>query len=100
MVIEVFTDWECPNCDHTRQTATAALHAIVHRCRGLAGLIAPLVRAGTKCKIEARFREDYVGAERPQYNDLGQPIMSIVTIRDDGQDCHVLAPVVLGGGQS
>lgn len=98
MVLDVETDWSCPNCDHVRRTPTAQRHTVVHTCAGLHGLIAPLVRAGTRCKIEAREREDYVGQERPQTNALGRPIMSIVTTRDDGVDCRVLAPVAVGGG--
>lgn len=100
MELDVVTHWECPNCDHTRVTRTAAQHAVVHNCAGLGQLIAPLVRAGTRCRIVAVEREDYVGREQIQTNDEGRPIMSIVTIRDDGQDCRVLAPTAAGGGSS
>jgi len=45
--------------------------------------------------VEAREREDYVNGEVVQTVDVdgkARPIMSIVTTRDDGQDCTVLAP--------
>jgi hypothetical protein len=98
VVLNVDVNWECPNCDHTRVTHTALQHAVVHICPGLRGLIAPLVRVGTKCKIEAREREDYLGKGHAQVDGDGRPIMSIVTTRDDGIDCRVLAPVAVGGG--
>ena len=98
MVLNVETRWECPNCDHTHVTRTALQHAVVHICPGLRGLIAPLVRVGTKCKVEAREREDYLGKGHAQVDDAGRPVMSIVTTRDDGVDCRVLAPVAVGGG--
>ena len=100
MVLDVATDWNCPNCDYVRRTPVAGKHEVIHRCVGLHGLIAPMVRVGTKCKIEIRVREDYVGRDRVQCDDRGRPIMSIITVRDDGQDCRVLAPVAGGGGRS
>jgi hypothetical protein len=88
--------WVCPNCEHTRVTRGIGRQVVIHTCRGLRGLIAPLVQNGVKCKIVARVREDYVGREHVQVDGEGRPIMSVVTIRDDGQDCRVLAPVVVG----
>lgn len=100
MVLDVETHWECPNCPHTHVSKTALQHAVVHICPGLAGLIAPLVRAGTDCRVEAIERQDYVGREKPQVNALGRPIMSIVTTYADGSnDCRVLAPAATGGGR-
>ena len=99
MVFNVETDWTCPNCDYVRRTAVAGQHAVVHKCNGLHGLIAPMVRAGTKCKIEVKYREDYVGSEIVAMDPENRPVMAIVTTRDDGQDCRVLAPVAVGGGR-
>lgn len=84
--------WECPNCDLTQVTRGTRPHTRFHACRGLRGLSAPMVPAGTRCKVEARERQDYVGRERVQIDADGRPIMSVVTIRDDGQDCAVYAP--------
>jgi hypothetical protein len=93
------TRWECPNCTHTEITQVAGPHTRFHPCRGLSGaLTAPMVRAGTRAKVEARAREDYLGADEghAQVDGDGRPVMSIVTTRDDGQDCAVLAPTAVG----
>jgi hypothetical protein len=83
--------WSCPNCDHTDVTRQAAPHTRFHHCPKY-GITAPMVEAGTRCKVEALEREDYVGDEDVRLNDEGRPIMSMVTTRDDGTDCAVFAP--------
>lgn len=84
--------WECVNCDATHLTREARPHTPFHPCRGLKGLTAPYVLHGTKAKVEAREREDYVRKETVQKDSEGRPIMSVVTTREDGEDCAVLAP--------
>ena len=84
--------WECPNCDLTDVTHESQPHTRFHACRGLLGLTAPMVPAGTRCKVEAVERGDYVGRELVQYDGEGRPVMAVVTTRDDGTDCAVLAP--------
>jgi hypothetical protein len=85
--------WSCPNCTDTQVTREARPHTPFHACRGLRGLSAPFVPAGTACKVEAREREDWVGRELVQTDGEGRPVMSIVTTRADGSnDCAVLAP--------
>lgn len=84
--------WECPNCDLTDVTREANPHTRFHNCGGLGGMSAPMVPAGTKCKIEAVEREDYIGSQDVQLNDEDRPIMSVLTTRDEGQDCTVYAP--------
>ena len=93
--------WECPNCAVTSVTRETRPHSQLHPCRGLNGLAVPLVPAGTRCKIEAVEREDYIGRELVQTDGNGRPVMSVVTTRDDGQDCAIYAPtatVGLGSG--
>jgi hypothetical protein len=51
-----------------------------------------MVPAGTKCKVEAIEREDFVGDETVTTDGEGRPVMSVVTTRDHGQDCVVFAP--------
>jgi hypothetical protein len=58
-----------------------------------------MVPAGTKAKVEAKEREDYVGKEEVQTDGEGKPVMSIVTTRDEGQDCTVLAPTAQGSAK-
>lgn len=84
--------WACPNCTDTSVTRESRPHTRFHPCRGLKGLTAPMVPAGTRCKVEAVERGDWVGKELVQTDGEGRPVMAVVTTRDDGQDCAVLAP--------
>jgi hypothetical protein len=92
--------WECPNCDFTDVTQQAGPHVRFHPCAGLRGLSAPMVLAGTRAKVVAVEREDYVGGELVQTDDDGRPVMAIVTTRDEGQDCTVLAPCATARSQA
>lgn len=88
--------WECPNCSVTDVTHEAEPHTRFHGCRGLRGLTAPMVQAGTRCKVEAVERGDWVGKELVQVDGNGRPVMAVVTTRDEGLDCAVLAPCAVG----
>lgn len=91
-------NWECPNCDETAVTGNVPNR--FHRCKGMCGLVTPMVPAGTRAKIEAREREDYVGKELVQTDGEARPVMSVVTTRDDGQDCTVYAPTASARAES
>lgn len=84
--------WTCPNCDQTDVTREARPHARMHTCKGLKNMSAPFVPAGTRCKVFAREREDYLNGDLVTRDGAGRPIMSVVTVRDDGQDAVVFAP--------
>lgn len=85
--------WECPNCDQTAVTHEAQPHTRMHTCPGLAHLEAPFVTAGTRCKVEAVVREDYVGKLGvPRYDEKQRPIMRAEVTRDEGNDVFVYAP--------
>lgn len=85
--------WYCPNCPATDRTTEFRPHTRFHTCPGLRGLTAPMLELGTKAKVEAREREDYVGDEDVQLDpERGRPVMSVVTTRDEGQDTIVFAP--------
>jgi hypothetical protein len=87
--------WECPNCNLQDVTHEAQPHTRMHPCRGLKGLTAPMVPAGTKCKVEAKEREDYIGkGQKVTLDGEGAAIMAIETTREDGNDIAVLAPCV------
>jgi hypothetical protein len=58
--------------------------------------MAPFVPDNTKAKIEVVTREDYVGKEIVTEDAEGRPVMSVVTTRDDGQDCTIMAPTAQG----
>lgn len=90
--------WECPNCTLTDVTYEVRPHTRMHECRGLKGLTAPFVPAGTRCKVEAVEREDYVGEEDVTYDGEDRPIMRVETTRDDGNDVAVFAPCANSSG--
>lgn len=92
MILSPEQRWECPNCTATDVTHEVQPHTRFHACRGMKGLTAPMVPAGTRCKVEAHEREDWIGGELVQTDGEGRPVMSLVTTRDDGQDCTVFAP--------
>lgn len=87
-------DWYCPQCGKTDQTREVRPHTRYHPCPKLRFMSVPLLPKGTAAKIEIREREDYVGREQVQVDpELGRPVMSIITTRDNGNDCMVFAPV-------
>lgn len=88
--------WVCPNCTTTHVTRERLPHAPFHPCGGLKGLTSPLVEDGTACKVVIAERGDYVGGELVAMDGEGRPVMSVVTVRDDGMDCAVLAPIATG----
>ena len=90
------TRWECPNCPAQHLTTVAEPHTPFHNCPGLHGVYAPYVRAGISCKVEAVEREDYVGSEQGLHYVYGRPIMSVITTREDGQDCAVFPGTATG----
>lgn len=94
----VACEWYCPNCPARHRTFEQNPHLPFHACPALAGITAPFLRVGVKAKVEAREREDYVGADSGNVtlDGNGRPIMSVVTTRDDGQDCTVFAPCAIG----
>jgi hypothetical protein len=83
--------WECPSCDLQQVTQRADVHTEFHHCHGLAGLWAPMVPAGTKAEHRTAEREDYIGGDQVQLHE-GRPVMSLTTVRDDGEDCTIYAP--------
>jgi hypothetical protein len=84
--------WDCPNCVFTDVTYESQPHTRMHSCKGLRGLTAPMVPAGTKCKVEAIEREDYARREVVQKDGEGKVIMAVEVTRDEGTDLAVLAP--------
>lgn len=84
-------DWVCAKgCgSHARTVDDKLPH---HRCREMAGLMVALIPAGTKAKVEAVERGDYVGTDLVQRDAEGRVWMSTVVTRDEGQDCTVYAP--------
>lgn len=96
--------WECPSCVVRYTSCRKVLNGIpdrtppLHTCRGMKGLSVPFVREGTNAIHVANDREDYVNGELVQTDGEGRPIMSVQTVRDDGEDCTVYAPTATGSG--
>lgn len=94
-LLEAWQDWECPNCPATDRTRPLPPNASqFHTCPGLHMLTAPLVRAGTDCRVVACGREDYLRGEIQRAGDDGRPYMAVRTERADGSaDVAVFAPL-------
>lgn len=91
-LLEARQAWECPNCDVTDVTAPLPPGSSrYHTCAGLHQLTAPLVRAGTRCKVTAAEREDYLTGDQQATGDDGKPYMSVRTTYDDHDDLLVNA---------
>lgn len=82
--------WSCPNCSH--RDMTFGLDNRFHECRGLAGLLAPMVRDGIVARVRAVPREDYVRGEDVRHDGNGRPVLAVETEREDGVDVAVYAP--------
>lgn len=93
--------WECVNCSFTDVTRLPAdaVASHFHTCPGLRGLTAPMVPAGTRCKVEAVEWEDYVGREVVTTDGEGRPVMRVEVTRDDGNDVAVFAPCATASGR-
>lgn len=98
-ILEFTTGWYCPNCGLQDQTKEVRRHVRMHPCPKLAMIDAPMIPIGVKCKVLAVERQDYVGKDMVRLDANGRPIMSVVTIRDDGQDAIVFAPTATGSAK-
>ena len=93
VVLDVWQDWECPNCHLTERTRPQPVAAVrVHPCPALHGLIAPLVAAGADCKVVAVERGDHLNGETQRTGDDGRPYMAVRTERADGSNDLIVFP--------
>ena len=99
VLLESWQDWECPNCSVTERTMGVPPNAArMHTCPGLHGLTAPLVLAGTDCKVVAVERGDVLGREVQRTGDDGRPYMAVETVRADGSNDLMVFPGVAIAG--
>jgi hypothetical protein len=91
--------WTCPNCTTTAVTHLPpdAVASQFHPCPGLKGLTAPMVQEGTRAKVEALEREDYLNGDHVTRDGDGRPVMAIEVTRDTGTDRAVFAPCAVAG---
>lgn len=100
-ILTAVRHWSCPNCTFTDITRETSPHTRMHPCAGLrGGLTAPMVPAGTKCKVVAVERGDYVRGQLVQTDPSGRPVMAVRITRDDGEDCAILAPLAVAEGHA
>lgn len=84
--------WYCPNCAVTDVTAPLPPGSSrYHPCAGLHGLNAPMIREGTRVKVEAHQREDYLNGDQQATGDDGKVYMNVEVTRDEGTDVTVFA---------
>lgn len=83
-------NWVCPSCDSAARTVD--WKTPMHPCKGLAGLMAPLVPEGQKAQHRANERGDWVGRELVQRDGNGRPVMSVITETEDSLSTTVYAP--------
>lgn len=102
ILLDAWTDWECPNCPVTDRTRPLPPNAArFHTCPGLRMLTAPLIRAGTDCKVIAVQREEYLGREIQETGDDGRPYSGVQTVRADGSnDVAAFAPLAQSYGDA
>ena len=90
--------WVCPNCTAVHVSNERGPHTPFHPCPGMKGILAPFIPDRTKAKIVVVEREDYVGKEQVTTDGEGRPVMAVVTTRDDGEDCAIMAPTATASG--
>jgi len=88
--------WECGKCTATHVTRLAGPHAPMHPCKGMRGLLIPYVPAGSRVKVTANEREDWIGREVVQADGEGRPVMSVTAEFGDHVDAVVYAPAARG----
>ena len=97
-LLVAYQDWYCPECGVQERTPPLPPNSSrMHTCPRLHMLTAPMVRAGSDCKLVATERGDYLGKEVQATGDDGKPYMNVTTEHADGHtDLAVFSPVARG----
>ena len=86
-LLNAYVDWYCPNCSCRETTAPLPPGSSrYHNCPGLHSLSAPLVAAGTRCKVTAEERQDYLNGDLQAMGDDGIAYMAVRTTHHDGRE--------------
>jgi hypothetical protein len=96
VVIDMDRNWQCNACGrlHVTKASSEGVQTPMHQCVGLAGTWVPFVPANSNAVVKVEERQDYIGTDTVFHDANGRPIMAVYTEREDGQDCHILAPSV------
>lgn len=92
--IDYTKHWECPRCPQQHITNRPDIHTPMHHCVGMRGVLVPFVQAGVKADFRINDRQDYLGSDTVHTDRDGNVVMSVTTLREDGEDCVVHAPCV------
>lgn len=88
--------WACPHCATTSVTHEMRPHVEYHLCRGMKGLLTPMIDArlveARRVKVHTVEREDYIGKEDVQYDGEKRPIMATVVTTEDSESRAIYAP--------
>jgi hypothetical protein len=96
VLLQAYQDWECPECGYAERVSPPVPPngTRMHTCPRLHYITAPLVRAGSRCRLVAVEREDYLNGEIQATGDNGRAYMAVRTDYPDGRnDVAVHAPV-------
>lgn len=80
--------YTCPKCDGWLD----GIGNRMHNCPGLGDMAIYFIPEDQDVKIIVNEREDYINGETVQLDSNNRPIMSIKTVRDDGEDIVIYAP--------
>jgi hypothetical protein len=93
VLLGAYQDWYCPGCGVSERTPVLPPNASrFHTCPKLHSLTAPLVRAGTDCKVVAVERGDYLRNSEQRTGDDGKPYMAVETVHADGHTDRAVFP--------
>lgn len=94
--IDMDRRWQCNACgrQHVTTSSTDGVQTPMHQCAALAGTWVPFVPANSDAVVRVEERQDYIGKDTVFHDANGRPIMSVYTVREDGEDCHIFAPTV------
>lgn len=91
--------YACPNCDARVRPDRMPDKPVVHPCRGMRLLMAPMypesMVEARQVKVEPVAREDYEGRDIAQRDAEGNVVMAIEATRDEGTDRAVLVPTAV-----
>lgn len=87
--------WYCPECGLRFVTKLLQPHSPLHQCPEMAnGAWVPYIEKGIQARLRINRREDYQGSDILTLDGNGVPVMSVTTLRDEGEDCHAFAPCI------
>lgn len=85
-ILEAEQHWECPSCVFTVVDHAPPTMPRLHRCKGQALLLVPMIPAGTRAVHVVHELEDYAAGKLIRCDATGRPVTHVNVVRDDGMD--------------